>query len=443
MMQWVASIKDLGRRVAAWLPWRHTLAQYERELAELQDTLRAAQTDAASAREQLAQLTAETDDLAVQLDEAWHASAVGAMDESKHCTPPWPLTASLGERLDMLLDELAGGSPSFAHCESLAEHINACPPIITVLEAQLGMVNEYTAEVTSTATNELIYFDNTAHEMVTYVGERIKDCDRIAEHSTQLLMGNQEMLDVLQKLISERHAGLVVDRQQSEELAAIAQGLHDYVARVEDIADQANLLALNAQIEAARAGDAGRGFAVVAQEVRRLAEESKNAAEVIGQGVRQVSTALEQQLVQRLAEHEQTSAQETRSLEQLAGQLAELGNQHAASMQEFSAVLRHLSSSSGKLSEMIMEQLARMQFQDVVRQKIEHVIATMGRVSQHIRAVMEVVETPRLDAPSLTKLTTEDLQKGYVTTEQRQIHAKVSGQTLTLTNREQKAIELF
>lgn len=103
----------------------------------------------------------------------------------------------------------------------------------------------------------------------------------------------QSLLDVGKKTAQE----VTVLKEETNNTNVSAQKINEAVNLIQDIAQQTNLLSLNASIEAARAGESGRGFAVVAEEIRNLSEESgkgaEQIAEIVGQLIRNSNISVE------------------------------------------------------------------------------------------------------------------------------------------------------
>ena len=292
-----------------------------------------------------------------------------------------------------------------AIADSINYAIDQMRGLVSNIKQVSVQVSKAASQTQQTAANLEVAADAQAREIggaTKEIADMATSIDEVHEHATESSAVATRAVDIASKGSSVVHGtimGMDNIRSQIQEtskrikrLGESSQEIGDIVSLINDIADQTNILSLNAAIQASMAGDAGRGFAVVADEVQRLAERSSAATKQIAALVKTIQTDTNEAVISM----EQTTA------EVVSG---------AKQAQDAGVALEEIENVSTSLADLI--------------KNISNAARNQATSASAVSKTMDVIKDITQQTVSSTEVTTKSI--GELTTMANEMHKSVEG----------------
>jgi methyl-accepting chemotaxis protein len=298
------------------------------------------------------------------------------------------LTMSVRE-LSSFSSQLAGHTEVSVHgSQELGSSINS---ITAGTKGQIAVI-----ENAITLANKLVAIVDEIFVLMSEASEKFKDAAESAKAGNQAASQAAEQMDVINSTV--KHSTKIV-----QQLGSSSKQIGEIVDVITGISSQTNLLALNAAIEAARAGEQGRGFAVVADEVRKLAEQSQAAAQKISVIVKEIQTDTE-----NTVNYMQRGNQEVEHGTEIISSSGDRFKQIDILVDSLYGQIENIAAQIGELATTGYEMLDAVQ---TVKGSAEASMENSNMVTQNIESHTAAVAEIAADTEAIKKLTDEVQQK--------------------------------
>ncbi|MGP8226620.1 MAG: methyl-accepting chemotaxis protein [Terracidiphilus sp.] len=221
---------------------------------------------------------------------------------------------------------------------------------------------------------------NTQRE---HIAESIKSGRDLTESTNRRVETNKQIIAAIDMQLEAQTDEFRNNFERIQGLSHEVCALTPLIKVITSIAQQTNLLALNAEIEAARAGSAGRGFAVVAFEVRKLAVRSTQAASDISAKIHATCKKVDEEMAgarESLEKHEASHA-----MSDLVSDLGQMQLEFARNSLLLLDVISEVDANYEESVKRLTQALGHIQFQDVMRKRMEHVQEALVEMREHLQ----------------------------------------------------------